>query len=192
VEQDFLVKQFVFLWFSSCDGNHPFHNGTCFWQNGLRCISSQHSNGPIFHFPKLQERLRSAFLIVAKTRYQGRQMVYFQTQNPNLGNFWRVLQWKTCVYFGDIWSNLQPSGLLHRHLVNLVVIWYNFSPFWYVVPRKIWQPCSVHKKLFSICAVNQQNNRNETWRSVTSEIFRVAVLVIVRALKSSHTKLTLL
>jgi hypothetical protein len=25
---------------------------------------------------------------------QGCQMVYFQTKNPNLGIFWRVLQWK--------------------------------------------------------------------------------------------------
>jgi hypothetical protein len=30
-------------------------------------------------------------------------MVYFQTENPNLGKFWRVLQWKMLVYFMYIW-----------------------------------------------------------------------------------------
>jgi hypothetical protein len=64
----------------------------------------------------------------------------FSNQNHNLGNFWRVLQWKTCAYFWDIWSILQPFGLLYGHWVNFVIIWY-FSPVWYVVPRKIWQPC---------------------------------------------------
>jgi hypothetical protein len=27
------------------------------------------------------------------------QIVCFQTKNPNLGKFWRVLQWKMLVYF---------------------------------------------------------------------------------------------
>jgi hypothetical protein len=30
-------------------------------------------------------------------------MSYFQTKNPNLGKFWRVLQWKILVYFVAIW-----------------------------------------------------------------------------------------
>jgi hypothetical protein len=59
-------------------------------------------------------------------------MVYFQTKYPNLSNFWRVLQWKI-VYFMDIWSILQPFGICCGNSVY-------FSPFWYVVPRKIWQP----------------------------------------------------
>jgi hypothetical protein len=29
---------------------------------------------------------------------QGCQMVYFQTKNPKLGKFWRVLQWKMLAY----------------------------------------------------------------------------------------------
>jgi hypothetical protein len=34
-------------------------------------------------------------------------MVCFQTKNPNLGKFWRVLQWKMLVYFMDTWSILR-------------------------------------------------------------------------------------
>jgi hypothetical protein len=30
-------------------------------------------------------------------------MVYFQTKNPNLGKFWRVLLWKILLYFITIW-----------------------------------------------------------------------------------------
>jgi hypothetical protein len=32
------------------------------------------------------------------TVHQGCQMVCFQTKNPNLGKFWRVLQWKILVF----------------------------------------------------------------------------------------------
>jgi hypothetical protein len=41
-------------------------------------------------------------------QHQGCQMVCFQTKNPNLGKFWRVLQWKILVYFMTIWSILRP------------------------------------------------------------------------------------
>jgi hypothetical protein len=37
------------------------------------------------------------------------------------------------VYFPAIWS-------ICGHLVYFMVIWYIFSRFWYVIPRKIWQP----------------------------------------------------
>jgi hypothetical protein len=46
---------------------------------------------------------------------QGCQMVYFQTKDPNLGKFSRVLQWKTLVYFMDVWS---------IPLTFVVTIWY--------------------------------------------------------------------
>jgi hypothetical protein len=51
------------------------------------------------------------------------------------------------VYFVVIWYILWSFGIFCGHLVYFVVIWYIlwlfgiFSPFWYVVPRKIWQPC---------------------------------------------------
>jgi hypothetical protein len=53
-------------------------------------------------------------------------MVSFQTKNPN---------WKMLVYFMNTWS---IYGLLSfgTAIGNLVY----FSPFWYFVPRKIWQP----------------------------------------------------
>jgi hypothetical protein len=41
---------------------------------------------------------------------------------------------------------MENVGILYGHLVyfvaigNVVVIWYNFSPLWYIVSRKIWQP----------------------------------------------------
>jgi hypothetical protein len=45
---------------------------------------------------------------------QGCQMVCFQTKNPNLGKFWRVLDWKMfiCIFYGhweyfmEIWEIL--------------------------------------------------------------------------------------
>jgi hypothetical protein len=47
-----------------------------------------------------------------KYRYlrQGCQMVSFQTKNPNLGKFLRVLQWTMMVYFMDIFSRF---GILY-------------------------------------------------------------------------------
>jgi hypothetical protein len=59
-------------------------------------------------------------------KHQGCQMVYFQTKNRTLGQFWRALQWKTIVYFVDIWSILRPFDILFGHLVYFVVIWYIF------------------------------------------------------------------
>jgi hypothetical protein len=50
------------------------------------------------------------------------QVVYFQTKNPILGKFCRLLQWKTLVYFMDIWSILRTFGIFNGHLVNFVAI----------------------------------------------------------------------
>jgi hypothetical protein len=85
---------------------------------------------------------------------QGCQMAYFQTKNPNLGTFWKVLQcldwwyiFGNLVYFTAIWYILWPFGLICGHLIYFVAIWYtivtlwHIYPFWYVVSRKIWQPC---------------------------------------------------
>jgi hypothetical protein len=43
-------------------------------------------------------------------------MAYFQTKNPILGKFWRVLQWKM-------------FSIIYGHLVYFMFIWYNFSRF---------------------------------------------------------------
>jgi hypothetical protein len=54
-------------------------------------------------------------------------MVYFQTKNPNLGKFWRALEWKILVYFMTIWNILLQLGISYALLVQFVVIWYCFS-----------------------------------------------------------------
>jgi hypothetical protein len=46
-------------------------------------------------------------------------MVYFQTQNPNLGQFRRVL-----VYLVAFRRIFPPFGKFYGHLISLVVIWY--------------------------------------------------------------------
>jgi hypothetical protein len=48
-------------------------------------------------------------------------MVYFQTQNPNLGKFWSVLDvaifYVHFEYFIDIWDILRPFGTFCGHWV---------------------------------------------------------------------------
>jgi hypothetical protein len=56
-------------------------------------------------------------------------MVCFQTKNPNLGKFWRVLLWKILVYFMTFWSILRQFEIFNDHLVYFVVIWYIFLRF---------------------------------------------------------------
>jgi hypothetical protein len=68
-------------------------------------------------------------------------MVFFQTKNPNLGKFLRVLQWKMLVDFMAVRSILRPFGVFCGHMNYFMFIWYTFFSFWYFVPRKIWQPC---------------------------------------------------
>jgi hypothetical protein len=50
----------------------------------------------------------------------------FKPKNPNLGTFWRVLQWKVLAYFRTIWSILRPLEIFYGRLVYYVVIWYFF------------------------------------------------------------------
>jgi hypothetical protein len=65
---------------------------------------------------------------------QGCQMCTFS----NLGSFWRVLPWKMLVHL------INFADIMYTYFIG---IWYNFwlfdvfFPFWYVVQRKIWQPC---------------------------------------------------
>jgi hypothetical protein len=56
--------------------------------------------------------LRQTF---TKDKFQGCQMVYFKTKNPNLGTFWWALEWKVLVYLKAIWYNLWPFGIVCSH-----------------------------------------------------------------------------
>jgi hypothetical protein len=48
----------------------------------------------------------------------------------NAGLFYRHLEYITAILY------------ILRSFGNLLVIWHMFSPFWYIVRRKIWQPWS--------------------------------------------------
>jgi hypothetical protein len=67
--------------------------------------------------------------IYTTQQMQGCQMVCFQTQNPNLGKFWKALLRKILVYFMTIWSMLWPLEIFYIHLVYFVVILYIFPRF---------------------------------------------------------------
>jgi hypothetical protein len=67
-------------------------------------------------------------------------MVSFRTKNPNLGKFWRVLQWKILVYFMAIWSTFQPFDIFHG-------LWVYFPPFWYILPVLV---CCTKKNLATL------------------------------------------
>jgi hypothetical protein len=54
-------------------------------------------------------------------------------------HFGLILEGLLMVYFMSIWNILLQFGIFYGNLVifgNLVY----FSPFWYIVSRKIWQP----------------------------------------------------
>jgi hypothetical protein len=70
----------------------------------------------------------------------GCQMLYFKTKNPILGKFLRVLKWKVLVYFMALCSILRPFSIFCGHLIIFHGYLVYFFPFWYLVPRKIWQP----------------------------------------------------
>jgi hypothetical protein len=62
----------------------------------------------------------------------GCQVVYFHTKNPNLGIFWRGLDWKMLVYFTTLWNIL--LGLFYgRYSLWSFAI---FFLFWYVWTNK--------------------------------------------------------
>jgi hypothetical protein len=67
-------------------------------------------------------------------------MVYFQTKNPNLGKFWRPLDWKMLIYFMAIWNILQTFGIFYGHLGYLMTMWYIFRSFGTFFPLLV--PCT--------------------------------------------------
>jgi hypothetical protein len=63
-------------------------------------------------------------------------MVYFQTKNPNLGKFWRVLQLNFLVHIMDIWYIVWAFGIFWNQFEYFAVFLVYFPQFWYVAPRK--------------------------------------------------------
>jgi hypothetical protein len=71
--------------------------------------------------------------------HQGCQTVYFQTKNPDLGQFWKALYLEyvdICIvwpfrifyehlgYFTNIWDILRTFGIFYEHLGYFITIWY--------------------------------------------------------------------
>jgi hypothetical protein len=67
-------------------------------------------------------------------------MVCFQTKNPNVGEFWRALDWKMFIYFMATWNILWGFGLFYGHLVHFVFIWNIFSGFGTMYQEKSGNP----------------------------------------------------
>jgi hypothetical protein len=102
--------------------------------------------------------------------FQGCQMVYSQTKNPNLGKFYRALHWKMLMdfmaicnilrklgYFMTSWYILWPIGTFCVHLVH-------FFRFWYHVSRKIWQPWAFPTKMRAPIFL-----RDSVWNKLSGE-----------------------
>jgi hypothetical protein len=53
----------------------------------------------------------------------------FSNKNPNLGIFWRALEYKMLVYFMAIWNIWQPFGIPYSHLVHF----WSFGVFLHVL-----------------------------------------------------------
>jgi hypothetical protein len=87
-------------------------------------------------------------------------MVNFQTKNPYLGNFWRVLQWKMLVYFMDVRYILQP-------LVYFMDIWYRYIvQIWYICIVAIWYisavlECCTKKNLATLLRRHRSVRENQ-------------------------------
>jgi hypothetical protein len=51
---------------------------------------------------------------------------FFQAKNPNLGKYFRALDWKMLMYFMAIGNILRAFVNFHDHLEHFVLIWYIF------------------------------------------------------------------
>jgi hypothetical protein len=101
----------MYLWTSPChDGRQTYFTSVPHIQNVCTTLCSDNLGG-----------------LVILTLQPGCQMVCFQTKNPNLGTFWRVLQWKMLV-------NSTYGHLVHFYglLLYFMDIWYILWSFWYI------------------------------------------------------------
>jgi hypothetical protein len=113
---------------------------------------------------------------------QGCQMVYFQTQNPSLGKFWRVLHWKMLVYFIVVLSILQPFCMFHGHFVYFTAILYIscsliiFSPMWVSFTQTIWQPCRGERKPKIFPTGKGRKDERRSWNLILFFLVGLGVL----------------
>jgi hypothetical protein len=84
-------------------------------------------------------------------------MVYFQTQNKNLGKFWKVLQWKMFGIFGAILSILRTNSIFYG-ILHFVVMWYIFTRFGMLYREKSGNPDQNHLKP-AIKSASRQSDR---------------------------------
>jgi hypothetical protein len=74
-------------------------------------------------------------------------MVCSQTKNPNLGKFWRELDWKMFIYFMAIWNILWRFGIFYDHLVHFGFIGYIFTGCGIMYQEKSGNPgCNCESK----------------------------------------------
>jgi hypothetical protein len=78
-----------------------------------------------------------------KPRGHGCQLFLFHKPKiPIWVKFCKALEWRMLVCF-------EPFGIFYGHLVYFManwLFWYISPPFWYIVSRKIWQPCAWYQK----------------------------------------------
>jgi hypothetical protein len=88
-------------------------------------------------------------------------MVSFQTENPNLGKFWRALNWKVLIYIMAIWNILHTFGIFNDTLVHFMFIWYIFSGLGIMYQEKSGNPAKESQRslehTFWLCTRMGQN-----------------------------------
>jgi hypothetical protein len=63
------------------------------------------------HFNRIADEENTVFCKLSLQKDQGCQMVSFQTENPNLGKFWRALERRMLIYFMTILNILRPFAI---------------------------------------------------------------------------------
>jgi hypothetical protein len=117
-------------------------------------------------------RLGKIRLGLLKASEQGCQIAYFQTKDPNLGKFWRDLQWKILAYVVYIW----PFGLFYGHMIYFMVTYLVYFPVLVCCTKKnlatahptrlclvTEQHCLSHMAFFSIINEQEYPTLDVTW-----------------------------
>jgi hypothetical protein len=80
----------------------PFGNLVAVWyifpRFGILCLEKS-GNPDVHHFFRGKSSTKAKILVtLVDCPLLGCQMVYFQTKKPNLGKFWRALDWEMLIY----------------------------------------------------------------------------------------------